>query len=56
VSGEGAGEFVRQLSARDVRVRQVGESFVVSASDVDTLTRTLRETPRPDGRLRLEVF
>ena len=56
VSGEAASEFVQRLTARDVRVRQVDDSFVVTASDVDTLTRTLRETPRPGGRLRLEVF
>lgn len=56
VSGEAAGEFAQHLSAREVRVRHVDDHFVVTASDVETLTRALRETPRPSGRLRLEVF
>ena len=56
VSGEAAPEFVEQLATFDVRVRRVDESFVVSAVDIESLTRALREVPRPSGRLRLEVY
>ncbi len=55
VSGEAAGEFVSQMG-EGVRVRRVDDHFVLSAADLETLTRVLRETPRPGGRLRLEVF
>ena len=55
VSGEAAEEFVSALDTDVVRVRQVDNSFVVTASDVTALTETLRAAPRPAGRLRLEV-
>ena len=56
VSGEAAAEFVDRLDTEVVRVRRTDEMFVVSAAGVDELTRTISETPRPAGRLRLEVF
>jgi hypothetical protein len=55
VSGEAAEEFVSALDTDVVRVRQVDNSFVVTASDVTALTETLRAAPRPAGRLRLEI-
>jgi primosomal protein N' len=56
VSGEAAEEFMAGVNADEVRVRQLEGTYVVSASNVEVLTRVLRETPRPAGRLRLEVF
>jgi primosomal protein N' (replication factor Y) len=56
VSGEAAQEFVAQLDPKVVRVRHVEGTYVLSAPDVDELTRVVRETPRPGGRMRLEVF
>ncbi|NNN10098.1 MAG: hypothetical protein HKL85_13025 [Acidimicrobiaceae bacterium] len=56
VSGEAASEFAARLTHHGLRVRHADGCFFVSAADVDTLTRILRETPRPPGRLRLEVF
>ena len=56
VSGEAAAQFTQYLDVPGVRVRARGEEFVVEAGDVETLTRALREAPRPPGRLRLEVF
>lgn len=56
VSGEAAPEFVAALHSDEVRVRRVQDTYVLTASDVDVLTRVLRETPRTPGRLRLEVF
>lgn len=56
VSGEVAAQFVALLDPATVRVRRVEEGFVVSAADVTDLTRVLHETPRPAGRMRLEVW
>ena len=56
VSGEAAAQFAQNLTGSDVRVRHLGDCYVVTAPDVDILTRALRMTPRPSGRLRLEVF
>jgi len=55
VSGEAAEEFCASLS-HPVRVRRVADTFVLTAPDVQELTRALAATPRPAGRLRLEVF
>jgi len=54
VSGEAAAQFVAMVSPT-VRVRRVDDTFVLTAGDVDELTRELGATPRPGGRLRLEV-
>lgn len=56
VSGDAAAEFASRLDSDVVRVRRAGDVFVVSAAHVDELTRVINETPRPSGRLRLEVF
>ena len=56
VSGVAAEDFASAISSPDVRVRRVEETFVLSASHVDVLTAVLRETPRPSGRLRVEVL
>ncbi|HEY5302451.1 MAG TPA: hypothetical protein VIJ86_00160 [Acidimicrobiales bacterium] len=56
VSGEAADEFMAAVHSDVVRVRRLEGTYIVSARDVDVLTRVLRETPRPSGRLRLEVF
>ena len=55
VSGEAAPEFAA-LVAPSLRVRRVDDTYVLTASDVSELTRVLVETPRPGGRMRLEVF
>lgn len=56
VSGEAAEEFMAAMTTDELRVRRLEGTYVISASDVDVLTRVLRDTPRPPGRLRLEVF
>ena len=56
VSGDGATALVAQLDSTDVGVLATGDSYVVSASDVETLTKALRKVSRPPGRVRLEVF
>ncbi|MBW4029509.1 MAG: hypothetical protein HIU57_02365 [Acidobacteria bacterium] len=56
VSGEAAEEFVGRLDPDVVRVRRTSDYFVVSAAQVDELTRVINETPRPAGRLRLEIL
>jgi len=53
-SGDGAAEFVESLGDA-LRVRRVDDVFVITAADVHELTRVLAATPRPGGRLRLEV-
>ncbi len=55
-SGEAAEEFVAALNSDEVTVRHVEGAFDLRSGDIDTLTRVLRATPRPSGRLRLEVF
>ncbi|MDH2902518.1 MAG: hypothetical protein PXZ08_01020 [Actinomycetota bacterium] len=56
ISGEAAPEFVERLRQPEVRVRHVEGVYVVSARDIETLTAALSETPRPAGRLRIEVY
>ena len=55
VTGEAAAEFAA-LVGESLRVRRVDDAYVVTAGNVDELTRVLGETPRPGGRMRLEVF
>lgn len=54
VSGDAAPDFVARL-ASDVEVRVTDDGFVLSALDVATLANTLRDTPRPEGSLRVAV-
>ena len=56
VSGDAAEEFVGALVSTEVTVRRTGDAYDLRSADVETLTRVLRATPRPSGRLRLEVF
>lgn len=55
VSGDAAQEFVAGLHATQVMVQPTSEGFEIRAEEVSTLTRALRETPRPIGKLRIAV-
>jgi primosomal protein N' (replication factor Y) len=55
VSGDGAPEFVDGLIGTDVSVHTTPGGFEVRAHEVSTLTRALREAPRPSAKLRIAV-
>ncbi len=55
VSGEGAGQFVAGLASARVSAQATAQGFVVRAKDVTTLTRALREAPRPTAKVRVAV-
>ncbi|HUV57281.1 MAG TPA: hypothetical protein VMV96_00590 [Acidimicrobiales bacterium] len=55
VTGPGAAEFIAQLRSEPVTIDESTDGFVVRSSDVDTLTRALRATPRPTERVRVAV-
>jgi primosomal protein N' len=55
VSGEVAQEFVAGLAGKDVSVHATPEGFEIRATEVSTLTKALREAPRPAGKLRIAV-
>jgi primosomal protein N' len=55
VSGEGAPEFVAQLSPFGVSVHPSSSGFVVRAATIDELTAALRRATRPVGKLRVAV-
>ena len=55
VSGEGAALFVEGLSDQGVTVHATGDGYEVRSHDVATLTRALREAPRPAGKIRIAV-
>jgi primosomal protein N' (replication factor Y) len=55
VSGDVAQEFVAGLAGKDVSVHATPEGFEIRATEVSTLTKALREAPRPAGKLRIAV-
>jgi hypothetical protein len=55
VSGEGAEQFVAGLTSARVSAQATAQGFVVRAKDVTTLTRALREAPRPTAKVRVAV-
>jgi primosomal protein N' len=55
ISGDAAPAFVAALNPQKVRVSDIHDGFVVTATDVDNLTQALGEVARPMGRLRLAV-
>ena len=55
VTGEGADEFIQGLSESDVTIVSAPSGHVVGARDVATLTRALRDAPRPASKFRVAV-
>jgi len=55
VSGEGAESFVEGLATSSVTVERTPTGYLVRASDVGTLTGTLRSAERPVQKLRVAV-
>lgn len=55
VSGPGASEFVDQLRGGPVSVDGANDAFTLRASDVTTLTRSLRSARRPAQKVRVAV-
>ncbi len=56
VSGEGAEEFVREMTTPGVTVRATAEGFVVRAADARGLTEALRNARRPSAPFRVAVL
>lgn len=55
VSGEAAPAFVRRLAPGPVVLGEDGGRWLLKAADHEVLCRALAATPRPTGRLRVEV-
>jgi hypothetical protein len=55
VTGEGAADFVAAMTDTSIEVIETPAGFSLRAKDVGTLTRALRETPRPSGKIRVAV-
>jgi primosomal protein N' len=56
VTGDGAEAFVRAVAPGLVNVLVAPSGFVLRAKDIDTLTRALRDAPRPAAKFRVAVF
>ncbi|MCU1363371.1 MAG: hypothetical protein JWM55_1199 [Acidimicrobiaceae bacterium] len=57
VSGEGAADFVATLRDEpSVTVEESASGFLVRALDVSTLSRALRDAPRPTQKFRVAVY
>jgi primosomal protein N' len=55
VTGEGAADFVAAMTDTSIEVIETPAGYSLRAKDVGTLTRALRETPRPSGKIRVAV-
>jgi primosomal protein N' len=56
VTGDGAGDFVEGVSREFVNVLVAPSGYVLRAKDIETLTRALRDAPRPTAKFRVAVF
>jgi primosomal protein N' len=56
VTGDGARDFVEGVAHEFVNVLVAPSGFVLRAKDIETLTRALRDAPRPAAKFRVAVF
>ena len=53
VSGENSKKYIDSLGVEEVRIRETNTGFIVTASDLDTLSSALSTAKHPGGRLRI---
>jgi primosomal protein N' len=56
VTGDGASDFVEGVAREFVNVLVAPSGYVLRAKDIETLTRALRDAPRPTAKFRVAVF
>jgi primosomal protein N' len=56
VTGDGAEAFVQGVAQELVNVLVAPSGYVLRAKDIETLTRALRDAPRPASKFRVAVF
>jgi hypothetical protein len=56
VTGDGAESFVEGVAQELVNVLVAPSGYVLRAKDLETLTRALRDAPRPAEKFRVAVF
>ena len=53
VSGENSKKYIDSLGVEEVRIRETNTGFIVTASDLETLSSALSTAKHPGGRLRI---
>jgi primosomal protein N' len=56
VTGDGASDFVDGVAREFINVLVAPSGYVLRAKDIETLTRALRDAPRPTQKFRVAVF